>query len=149
MGIGRFFKKLKHGAGNFFKKVGHGLSDTFKKDGYLSKGLNAVGNVVGTLDKIPILGDVLRPITSVARTATNLLGNGLSIGNGLVNSVKDKNVSGIKQSLGDIANIPKDANSLVKGSQTAVADTKANLTNALEKAKPAPPADSGGGIKFA
>jgi hypothetical protein len=82
------FSKLKRGANRFFKKVAGGVSDTFKKGGYLTKGLDyankglAFGSkIIGAIEKVPILGQALSPLTTIART-------GLGLGNKLLGGVR-------------------------------------------------------------
>ena len=158
MGIGRFFKKVSRGANKFFKKAGEGISDTFKKNGYLSDGLGYVnkglqmgGKVLNTLDKIPILGAALSPLTAVARTGLNM-GNqlvaGVSGGQGLINgiadSIKHKNVNGVKSGIAQLARdshgVAKDLviskNQLVGQAKDAGKYVKSqSAANLLEKVK--------------
>ena len=110
------FSKIKRGAGRFFKKVAHGVSDTFKKGGYLSQGLDYAnkglaygGKILNAIDKVPILGSVLSPFTSVAKTGLNLgnrLVSGISQGQGLINSVggaiKSGNINKVADSVGNV-----------------------------------------------
>lgn len=84
----KLFSKIKRGAGKFFKKVASGVSDTFKKGGYLTKGLDYAnkglqygGKILGAIEKVPILGQALTPLTTIART-------GLGLGNKLVGGVR-------------------------------------------------------------
>lgn len=156
-----FFKKIGRGAKKFFGKVKTGINDTFKKGGYLSQGLDYAnkglefGNkIVGAIEKVPILGQALTPLTTAARA-------GLSIGNRLVDgvragqnaaigmvgaarrgeSVDNKLMDGLKSGYGGAKGLIGEAKGInFKGA------AKESKTNVLEKAKEV---RAGDGVKFA
>lgn len=111
-----WFKKAVNSGKKFFKKVSNGTQDFFKKGGYLDKGLDYAGKglqygskIVGAIEKIPILGSALSPLTSIARTGLNLgnqLVGGVRTGQGLVQNVvhsaKTGDYKGAVQGAGNI-----------------------------------------------
>jgi hypothetical protein len=116
MGIGRFFKKVSHGASKLFKKATHETSDLFKKGGAIQKGLDTASHGLATGGKI--LGALSNSPIGAALPITGMLAKGLNLGSKVLN-VATHGANALTSTANDIKNKQ---------------DIGQTVSNALEKA---------------